>query len=139
MQVFYRTFGGEAGGRVGGGGQVPARSDLPGPGRGFGGGGGDGAEGRGVGAVAHLVLRLQRETSGQGGDGGETGEPSGSKRTSSGQLLSTQSCRWRSKPLEHLRRRNPGLFSRVKFRDGGSGCARTECLRGNSGGHGSSR
>lgn len=64
MQVFYRTFSGETGGRVGGGGQVSACSDLPGPGRGFG-GGGDGVEDRAVRDVTHLVLRLQHETSGQ--------------------------------------------------------------------------
>lgn len=76
MQVFYRTFSGETGGRVEGGGQVSACSDLPGPGGGFGGGGGgggDGVEERGVRDVAHLVLRLQHETSGQGEDEGTGG------------------------------------------------------------------
>lgn len=72
MQVFYRTFSGETGGRVGGGGQVSARSDLSGPGRGFGnGGGGDRVEQRGVSDIAHLVLRLQHETSGQEERAGE--------------------------------------------------------------------
>lgn len=75
MQVFYWTFSGETGGRVGGGGQVSACSDLPGPGRGFGGGGGgDGVEDRGVRDVTHLVLRLQHETSGQEEDEGTGAE-----------------------------------------------------------------
>lgn len=76
VQVFYRTFSGETGGRVGGGGQVSACRDLPGPGRGFGGGGGggDGVEDGGVRDVAQLVLRLQHETSGQEEDGGAGAE-----------------------------------------------------------------
>lgn len=93
MQVFYRTFSGETGGRVGGGGQVSARSDLSGPGRGFGnGGGGDRVQQRGVSGVAHLVLGLQHERKWSGREGRREGGSSRSNRTSSGQLLSTQSC-----------------------------------------------
>lgn len=57
---------------MGGGGQGSARSGLSGPGRGSGdSGGGDGVEVRGVGDVAHLVFRLQHETSSQVGSADE--------------------------------------------------------------------
>lgn len=57
--VFYFTFSGDAGGRVGGGGRVPACSGLFAPGCRFGNNrGGEGVEIRGVDDVTHLVLSL---------------------------------------------------------------------------------
>lgn len=91
---------------MGGGGQGSARGDLSSPGSGFGhsSGGGDGVEVCGVSDVTHLVFRLQQETSGQGRSADEKRRQCVHTHTSSGQLLSTQSCRCRSKPLEHLKR-----------------------------------
>lgn len=57
----YFTFGGHAGGRVGGGGCVPACSGLVAPERGFGDcRAGDRVDIRGVRDVTHLVLGLKR-------------------------------------------------------------------------------
>lgn len=116
------TFGGDAGGRLGGGGRVSVGRGFSAPGRGFGAQrGGEGVDVRGVGDVAQLVLCLGiikkelalhkvrqrllhagffRLVQGLG--------------TSSGQLLSTQSCRWRSKPLEHL---GGGMTNRQRVKD----------------------
>lgn len=129
----YFTFCGDAGGRVRGGGGVPARRGPPAPGRGSGdGGGGQRIEVRGVRDVTHLVLGLKGKkcyfyvyyfyfSVCAGEYEGIRLSPfvmfSASLLTSSGQLLSTQSCRWRSKPLEHLTREKTAvsqIFSPLK-------------------------